>query len=155
MVQDTLLRGVGQVMLQNNALTGLLFLIGIFYNSWIMGLGAMLGVLVSTLVAEIKKEHVDIFNKLRFYDANKKENSIKWVGFRSILNDYERPLIFENIPEKITEEVIAMIYGMTPTEFYEGYVLAADELEIPKKNMLVKIKFLGIKFKKENLVFSS
>ncbi|MDP2944337.1 MAG: urea transporter, partial [bacterium] len=30
-----ILRGVGQVMLQNNALTGLLFLVGIFYNSWL------------------------------------------------------------------------------------------------------------------------
>ncbi|MFA6098718.1 MAG: urea transporter, partial [Patescibacteria group bacterium] len=38
-----LLRGVSQVMLQNNAFTGALFLFGIFYNSWIMGLGAILG----------------------------------------------------------------------------------------------------------------
>lgn len=50
-VMKTLLKGIGQVMLQNNAVTGLLFLIGIFYNSWLMGLGALLGVVVSTLTA--------------------------------------------------------------------------------------------------------
>ena len=32
-VIDTLLRGVGQVMFQNNPITGLLFLVGIFINS--------------------------------------------------------------------------------------------------------------------------
>jgi urea transporter len=30
---DILLRGVGQVMFQNNPITGLLFLVGIFINS--------------------------------------------------------------------------------------------------------------------------
>lgn len=33
-VVDTLLRGVGQVMFQNNPLTGLLFLVGILVNSF-------------------------------------------------------------------------------------------------------------------------
>ncbi len=48
-----LLRGISQVMLQNNAVTGLLFLIGIFYNSWLMGLGALIGVFTSTITAFI------------------------------------------------------------------------------------------------------
>lgn len=48
-----ILRGVSQVMLQNNAFTGLLFLIAIFYNSWIMGLGALIGVIISTITAFI------------------------------------------------------------------------------------------------------
>lgn len=47
-----LLRGVGQVMLQNNAVTGLLFLTGVFYNSWIMGLGAIVGNVVGTISAK-------------------------------------------------------------------------------------------------------
>lgn len=51
----TILRGVGQVMFQNNAITGLLFLIGIFYNSWIMGIGAVLGNVVSTFTAYLFK----------------------------------------------------------------------------------------------------
>lgn len=51
----TILRGVGQVMLQNNALTGLLFLVGIFYNSWLMGLGAIAGNMIGTLSARLLK----------------------------------------------------------------------------------------------------
>jgi urea transporter len=50
-VVDTLLRGVGQVMFQNNPLTGLLFLVGIFVNSLKFGGVALLGVAASTLAA--------------------------------------------------------------------------------------------------------
>ena len=48
---DSVFRGVGQVMLQNNSYAGLLFLIGIFYNSWIFGLGVLVGTAVSTATA--------------------------------------------------------------------------------------------------------
>jgi len=48
-VTDTLLRGVGQVMLQNNPITGLLFVVGIFLNSYEYGSTALLGLLVATL----------------------------------------------------------------------------------------------------------
>ncbi len=44
-------RGIGQIMFQNNSITGLLFLIGIFYNSWVMGIGAIVGVLIGTITA--------------------------------------------------------------------------------------------------------
>lgn len=44
-------RGVGQVMFQGNAVSGLLMLVGIFLNSWQMGLLAMAGNVVSTLAA--------------------------------------------------------------------------------------------------------
>jgi|SRR3989338_2707604 len=60
-----LLKGISQVMLQNNMLTGLLFLVGIFYNSWLMGLGALIGVFTSTITAFIlnyKKR--DVYNGL-------------------------------------------------------------------------------------------
>lgn len=46
-----ILKGISQVMLQDNALTGILFLIAIFYNSYLMGLGALVGVFTSTLAA--------------------------------------------------------------------------------------------------------
>jgi urea transporter len=52
-VVDTLLRGVGQVMFQNNPLTGLLFLVGIFVNSFKFGGTALLGVATSTLAAHL------------------------------------------------------------------------------------------------------
>jgi urea transporter len=48
---DTLLRGCGQVMFQNNPLTGLLFLVGIFINSALLGVAGLIGLLVSTLTA--------------------------------------------------------------------------------------------------------
>jgi len=50
-VVDTLLRGVGQVMFQNNPLTGLLFLVGIFVNSAKLGGAGLLGLAASTLAA--------------------------------------------------------------------------------------------------------
>ncbi len=52
---DANLRGVGQIMLQNNAWTGALFLLGILVNSWVMFVGAVLGVLSGTVVAMIAK----------------------------------------------------------------------------------------------------
>ena len=50
-VIDTLLRSVGQVMRQNDPMTGLLFLVGIFLNSYESGLTALLGLAIVTLVA--------------------------------------------------------------------------------------------------------
>jgi urea transporter len=52
-VVDTLLRGIGQVMFQNNPLTGLLFLVGIFVNSFKLGGAALLGLAASTLAAHL------------------------------------------------------------------------------------------------------
>jgi urea transporter len=50
---DALLRGVGQVMFQNNPLTGVLFLVGILVNSpKLLGAG-VLGLAVSTLAAHL------------------------------------------------------------------------------------------------------
>ncbi|WP_455496535.1 urea transporter [Coprobacter sp.] len=44
-------RGIGQVMFQNNVLSGAVMLIGIIFNSWQMGLLALVGNVVSTLTA--------------------------------------------------------------------------------------------------------
>ena len=48
---DTVLRGVGQVMLQNNSYTGVLFLLGMFYNSVLLGLAVLAGTAASTATA--------------------------------------------------------------------------------------------------------
>lgn len=48
---DAVLRGVGQVMLQDNSYAGLLFLIGIFYNSPLFALAAFVGAAASTATA--------------------------------------------------------------------------------------------------------
>lgn len=47
------LRGMGQVMLQRNAATGALFLLGIAINSFIMAIAALLGSLFGTLLASL------------------------------------------------------------------------------------------------------
>lgn len=54
----TLFRGAGQVMFQNSAWTGLLFIIGIFYGAYHEGMGivawgAVLGLVVSTITGYI------------------------------------------------------------------------------------------------------
>ena len=49
------LKGLGQIMLQENAVTGLLFLIGIFYGSFIMGAAALLAVVCGTTTALLLK----------------------------------------------------------------------------------------------------
>ncbi|MGH9480488.1 MAG: urea transporter [Terriglobales bacterium] len=44
-----MLRGIGQVMLQNSVWSGLLFLLGIFYSSWVYGIAVLVGTVASTL----------------------------------------------------------------------------------------------------------
>lgn len=50
-----LLRGIGQIMLQENRWTGLLFLIGLFIGSWQYGVAALLAATTGTLTAIILK----------------------------------------------------------------------------------------------------
>ncbi len=51
----TLLKGFGQIMLQENSVTGLLFLIGIFYGSITMGFAALVAVICGTAIAYLLK----------------------------------------------------------------------------------------------------
>mmetsp|Transcript_126242 Transcript_126242/g.188388 ORF Transcript_126242/g.188388 Transcript_126242/m.188388 type:complete len:379 (+) Transcript_126242:11-1147(+) len=48
---DVLLRGVGQVVLMNNSITGLFILIGLFYANWWISLCGVIGLCASTLTA--------------------------------------------------------------------------------------------------------
>jgi urea transporter len=50
---DWVLRGIGQVMLQNNAFTGLIFLVGICCNSLLFGWAVLLGTVASTGTAAL------------------------------------------------------------------------------------------------------
>lgn len=52
---SSLLRGVGQIMLQENAWTGLLFIVAIFYSSPLMSAGAFIAVLSGTTTAKLLK----------------------------------------------------------------------------------------------------
>lgn len=61
-IWDPYLKGVGQIMLQNNALTGLLFLIGIVINSPLMALAAVVAVIAGTMTAKLLKFNEDNIN---------------------------------------------------------------------------------------------
>lgn len=52
---NILLKGLGQIMLQENPVTGFLFLIGIFYGSVIMGTAAILATVCGTATAILLK----------------------------------------------------------------------------------------------------
>lgn len=48
---EIILRGMSQIFLLNNVTTGILFFVAICYSSWLMGVGAIIGVLVGTFTA--------------------------------------------------------------------------------------------------------
>src|SRR5574341_1669836 len=59
---EIIFRGISQIFLLNNAITGILFLAGAFYNSWLIGIGAIVGVLTGTFTALIfkyKRDDID------------------------------------------------------------------------------------------------
>jgi urea transporter len=55
-------KGIGQIMLQESAWTGLFFLAGIFCGSFVMGAAALLAVVVGTLTARLLKYNKDDTN---------------------------------------------------------------------------------------------
>jgi urea transporter len=52
---DWVLRGIGQVVFQNNPISGAVILGAIFYNSWIYGTVCLFGTIISTLTALLFK----------------------------------------------------------------------------------------------------
>jgi urea transporter len=48
---DSVFRGIGQVMLQNNSYAGLIFLVGVLLNSVLFGCAVLLGTIASTVTA--------------------------------------------------------------------------------------------------------
>ena len=62
--------GMGQIMLQENKWTGLLFLIGIWYGSPIMGVAVTLSVVVGTATAWfLKYDKAEIYSGLYGFNA--------------------------------------------------------------------------------------
>lgn len=67
---EIIFRGISQVFLLNNVIAGILFLIGIFYNSRAMGVGAVIGVLTGTSIALLfKYKQSDIQQGLYGYNS--------------------------------------------------------------------------------------
>ena len=52
---DHVLRGIGQVVFQNNPVSGLIILAALFFNSWIYGVICLLGAVVATATARVLK----------------------------------------------------------------------------------------------------
>lgn len=78
-------KGMGQIMLQDNALTGMLFLAGIMYGSVLMGLAAFLATLTGTATAYL----------LRF-DADRTGKGL--YGFSPALTGVAMLLFFKPVP---------------------------------------------------------
>ena len=109
-------RGIGQVMFQNNALSGLLMLAGIACNSWILALLALAGNIVSTLTACLcKYSREDIRNGLYgfngtlvgiaigvFMEIN--ISSMFLLLFGSALSTCDGTFDYENIRKAINEK---------------------------------------------------
>ncbi len=79
---QSILRGIGQVMFQNNSLSGFLFLVGLFYNSITFGLAALIGVIISTLTAQIMR-----------YSKQEVQNGL--YGFNGVLTGISVVCFFE------------------------------------------------------------
>jgi len=60
---EIIFRGISQIFLLNNVITGILFLAGAFYNSWLIGIGAVIGVLAGTFTALLFKYKSDDINQ--------------------------------------------------------------------------------------------
>ncbi|MBO9584860.1 MAG: urea transporter [Flavobacterium sp.] len=52
-IVETVLKGIGQIMLQESAWTGLLFLVAISYDSLLMGFAALVSAIIGTATAKI------------------------------------------------------------------------------------------------------
>lgn len=89
----TVLRGVGQVMFQNHALTGLCFLLGILVASPLMALGGLLGAILGTLTAQFLR-----------YDRQEIRDGL--YGFNSALVGVA--LLFYDRPGAMTFALIAV-----------------------------------------------
>ncbi|WP_300602170.1 urea transporter [Niabella sp.] len=81
----TVFRSIGQIMLQENALTGLLFLIGIFYGSVLGGIAALLSAVTGVLTAHLLK-----------YDRQEIEQGL--YGFSSTLVGVAMIFYFKPLP---------------------------------------------------------
>jgi urea transporter len=67
---EIIFRGISQIFLLNNVITGIMFLAGAFYNSWSIGTGGIIGVLTGTFTALILKyNRSDINNGLYGYNG--------------------------------------------------------------------------------------
>ncbi|TXD49444.1 urea transporter [Polaribacter sp. IC073] len=65
------LKGIAQIMLQENAITGLLFLLGVLYNSWLMAIGLVIATITGSVSGYLlsKKNHKALNQGLYGFNA--------------------------------------------------------------------------------------
>lgn len=102
---DPMLKGVGQIMLQENTWTGLLFLVGIFFGSLQMGLGAVLATLCGSLSAKILK-----------YKEEEMESGL--YGFSAALVGVALPFYFQTVTVIWIAIVVAAILATMLQHFF-------------------------------------
>jgi urea transporter len=104
-LMSSLLKGIGQIMLQENQLTGLFFLAGIFYGSVSMGIGAVLAVLCGTMTAKVLR-----------YDAPEIQKGL--YGFSAALVGVALPFYFEPVIATWVAVVIGSVLATIIQHFF-------------------------------------
>lgn len=137
----SILRGVGQIMLQENAATGIFFLVGIFYGSPTMGIAALVAASCGTLTAKILRYQSAEIQKglygfsaalvgvgLIFYFQAVAAVWICIVGGSAVATILQHFFIRKNIPVftlpfvLVTWGIIFLLtaYGVAPSDFLES-----------------------------------
>jgi hypothetical protein len=84
----------------------------------------------------IKRFHPSAFRKLRVFDKKKNPRFLT-ENWKEYLLDANRPIFFDNIPKRYTNEVIALINGLGPRQYVRAYLSAISNLGVPRKFALV------------------
>lgn len=77
---STLLRGIGQIMLQDNTWTGVFLLAGIFCSSWMAGVAAVVAVFAGTATAKLLN-YADTEIRMGWYGFNAALTGVAFVFF--------------------------------------------------------------------------
>ncbi len=129
----TILKGISQIMLQDNAVTGFLFLIGIFYGSVHIGLATLLATAVGTASAY-----------LLHFEKNKIEQGL--YGFNPALVGAATLLLLKPLPYSWAIVVIGSIVSVYIQHFFITRKIAAFTLPFVLVTWLIfySVKYLFV-----------
>jgi urea transporter len=112
---NAILKGIGQIFLQENSYTGLFFLAGIFYNSVHLGLATLVGTIASTATAILFKQ-------------KPAQVSAGLFGFNGALTGLA---IVHFLPPDVTTWIIAILASACSTIFMIAMVRLLDTWKLP------------------------
>ncbi|MGB5025052.1 MAG: urea transporter [Saprospiraceae bacterium] len=93
------LKGISQIMLQENKITGLLFFLGIFYSSWLMAIGLIIGTILGSVVGYL------------LTDKNNKALSQGLYGFNAALIGIIITYLYGLSPYSILCIIVASVFA--------------------------------------------